>query len=77
MSSGGSGMPSKRLQRILTYGVVVFGLVPVALGLLLLFIWGGAASSAFLTVYYVFAILGLAVIAFEQMMNEIRRRPGS
>jgi len=74
MSSSGSGLFSTRLQRIVVYGLVIFGVVPLALGLLLLTQNNGAAAP-FLTTYYVIAILGLAVIMFEQLSNEIRKPP--
>jgi hypothetical protein len=56
----------------MVYGLVIFGLAPLALGLLL-FTQGSGATVAFLTTYYVIAILGLAGIMFERLVNEIRR----
>ena len=73
-SSGSSSLFSTRLQRIIVYGLIIFGVVPLALGLLLLILNNGAAAP-FLTTYYVIAILGLAVIMFEQLSNEIRKPP--
>ena len=58
----------------MVYGLVIFGVVPLALGLLLS-TQGNGATAAFLTTYYVIAILGLAVIMFEQLSNEIRKPP--
>jgi uncharacterized protein (DUF697 family) len=71
-SGGGSSLLSTRLQRILVYGLVIFGVAPLALGLLLVTQANGA-TAAFLTTYYVFAILGLAGIMFERLVNEIRK----
>jgi hypothetical protein len=64
---------SKRLQRILIFGLIIFGLVPLALGLLLALTNQTGAINPFLTTYYVISILGLAVIVFEQLVNEIRK----
>jgi hypothetical protein len=76
MSSSGSGgsLFSTRLQRIMVYGLVIFGVVPLALGLLL-FTQGNGATAPFLTTYYVIAILGLAAIMFERLTDEIRKTP--
>lgn len=69
------GISAKRLQRILIFGLVIFGVVPLALGLLLALTQQSGAINPFLTTYYVISILGLAVIVFEQLVNEIRRNP--
>ena len=58
----------------MAYGLIFFGVAPLALGLLL-FSQGSGATVPFLTTYYVIAILGLAVIMFEQLSNEIRKPP--
>jgi len=76
MSSGGSStLFSTRLQRIVVYGLVIFGVAPLALGLLLSFTVGSGATVPFLTAYYVIAILGLSGIMFERLVNEIRKPP--
>jgi hypothetical protein len=69
------GISSKRLQRILIFGFIIFGIVPLALGLLLALTQETGAINPFLTTYYVISILALAVIVFEQLINEIRRNP--
>jgi hypothetical protein len=71
--SSATSIGSKRLQRILIFGLIIFGLVPLALGLLLALTNQTGAVNPFLTTYYVISILGLAVIVFEQLVNEIRR----
>ncbi len=73
-SSGETSLLSTRLQRMMVYGLVIFGVVPLALGLLL-FTQVGGATLPFLTTYYVIAILGLAGIMFERLVNEIRKPP--
>jgi O-antigen/teichoic acid export membrane protein len=73
-SGGGSSFLSTRLQRIVVYGLVIFAVVPLALGLLLV-TQGNGAAAPFLTTYYVIAILGLAVIMFERLTDEIRKTP--
>jgi hypothetical protein len=72
--SGGatSSFLSTRLQRIMVYGLVIFGIAPLALGLLFSFTVGNGATVPFLTTYYVIAILGLSGIMFERLVNEIR-----
>ena len=72
MSSSSSSLFSTRLQRILVYGLIFFGVAPLALGLLL-FTQGSGATVPFLTTYYVLAILGLAGLMFERLVNEIRK----
>jgi hypothetical protein len=74
MSTAG-GLLSTRLARIMVYALVIFGLAPLALGLLLSFTLGAGATVPFLTVYYVIAILGLSGIMFERLVNEIRKPP--
>jgi hypothetical protein len=54
------------------YGLVIFVVAPLALGLLL-FTQANGATAAFLTMYYVFAILGLSGLMFERLVNEIRK----
>jgi hypothetical protein len=73
-SGGGSSFLSTRLQRIMVYGLVIFAVVPLALGLLLVTQANGA-TAPFLTTYYVIAILSLAGIMFERLVNEIRKTP--
>jgi hypothetical protein len=73
-SGGGSSFLSTRLQRIMVYGLVIFAVVPLALGLLL-FTQGNGATAPFLTTYYVIAILGLGVLMFERLTDEIRKTP--
>jgi len=73
-TGGGSSLFSSRLQRIMVYGLVIFAVVPLALGLLL-FTPGSGATAPFLTTYYVIAILGLAGIMFERLVNEIPKTP--
>lgn len=69
------GFFSTRLNRILVYGLIIFGFVPLALAMLLLLAQASQATVPFLTAYYVIAILGLALIAFERLINEIRKSP--
>jgi hypothetical protein len=73
-SGGGRSFLSTRLQRIMVYGLVIFAVVPLALGLLL-FTQGNGATAPFLTTYYVIAILGLGVLMFERLTDEIRKTP--
>ena len=68
---------STRLYRILVYGLIIFGVAPLALALLLLLAQATQVTVPFLTAYCVIAIFGLALIAFERLMNEIRRSPTS
>ena len=66
-------MFSTRLERILVFGLVIFAVIPLALFLLFVVTVGNGFVVPFLTTYYVFAIIGLALLMFEQLMNEIRR----
>jgi hypothetical protein len=70
--SSSSSFLSTSLQRIMLYGLIIFAVVPLALGLLL-FIEANGLTIVFLTIYYVFVILGLAGIIFERLANEIRK----
>lgn len=57
------------------YGLIIFAVLPLALGLLLFVTQNSGVSLGFLTGYYVFAILGLAFIMFERLISEIRKTP--
>jgi hypothetical protein len=59
----------------MVYGLVFFGVLPLALGLLLSFSQVSGATVPFLTTYFVIAILGLAGLMFERLANEIRKSP--
>ena len=73
--STASGLLRKRLQRILLFGLVIFALAPIALGLLLLFTQNSGVAAGFLTIYYGFAIIALAIIVFTQLAIEILKPP--
>ena len=73
-SGSGSGLLPTRMLRIMAYGLIFFGVAPLALGLLL-FTQGSGATVPVLTTYYVIAILGLAGLMFERLANEIRKPP--
>ena len=64
-----------RLQRILIYGIVVYAVVPLALGMLFLLSQNGVAVIPALTAYFVLAIVGIAVLAFERLSKEVRASP--
>ena len=61
-----------RLQRILIYGIFVYAMAPLALGMLFLASGYGVAIIPALTAYYVFAIVGFALLAFERLSKELR-----
>ncbi len=67
-----SNQSSKRLQRILVNGIVVFGVAPLALGLLFLLTGNVGVTVPVLTTYYVLAIVGVALLAFERLSKELR-----
>jgi hypothetical protein len=75
MNGTSSGLFSTRLTRIMVYALFIFGIAPLALGLLLSFTIGGGAIVPFLTTYYVIGILALSGIMFERLVNEIRKPP--
>src|SRR5260370_25043342 len=75
-SSGNPSLLSTRLQRMMVYGLVIFRVVPLALGLLL-FTQVGGATVRFLPTYYVIALLGLAGIMFEPLVNQSPRPTSS
>ncbi len=66
---------STRLQRILIYGIIVYAAVPLALGLLFLLGGNGTVTVPVLTAYYVVAIIGAALLAFERLSKELRTSP--
>jgi hypothetical protein len=73
MSTIGGGLSSTRFTRIMVYSLVIFGVAPLALGVLLAFTFGGGAVVPFLATYYVIAILALSGVMFERLVNEIRK----
>ncbi len=75
VGGGASSFLSTRLQRIMLYGLVIFVVAPLALGLLFSITVGSGATVPFLTTYYVIAILGLSGLMFERLVNEIRKPP--
>ena len=70
MSSG--GLSSKRFQNLLIDGVIVFGVVPLAFTLLFLISGFNWLTVPVITVYYIFAILGVALLAFERLVKQVR-----
>jgi uncharacterized RDD family membrane protein YckC len=70
MSSG--GLSSKRFQNILIDGVIVFGVVPLALTLLFLIPGFNGFIVPIVIVYYIFGILGVALLAFERLVKQVR-----
>ena len=64
-----------RIQRILIYGIFVYAAAPLALGMLFLVNGYGAAIIPALTAYYVLAIVGVALLAFERLSKELRTSP--
>lgn len=64
-----------RLQRILIYGIFVYAVAPSALGMLFLVNGYGVAIVPALTTYYVLAIVGVALLAFERLRQELRTSP--
>ncbi len=61
-----------RLQSILTYGIIIYAAAPLALGFLFLLSGYGIVTIPVLTVYYVVAIIGAALLAFERLSKELR-----
>jgi len=53
-------------------GVIVFGVVPFALTLLFLIPGFNGFIVPIIIVYYVFAILGVALLAFERLVKQVR-----
>ncbi len=71
-----SGVQSlTRFQRILIYGIFVYAVAPLALGMLFLVNGYGAAIIPALTTYFVLAIVGVALLAFERLSKELRTSP--
>ncbi len=64
-----------RLRGILTYGIIIYAAVPSALGFLFLLSGYGIVTVPVLTAYYVVAIIGAALLAFERLSKELRTSP--
>jgi uncharacterized RDD family membrane protein YckC len=70
MSSG--VLSSKRFQALLIDGVIVFGVVPAAFTLLFLITGFNGLIVPIITIYYIFGILGVALLAFERLAKQVR-----
>ncbi len=70
MSSG--VLSSKRVQNLLIDGAIVFGVVPFALAILFLITGFSWVIVPIITIYYIFAILGVALLAFERLARQVR-----
>jgi uncharacterized RDD family membrane protein YckC len=70
MSSG--VLSSKRVQNLLLDGAIVFGVVPIAFTVLFLITGFNWLIVPIITIYYIFAILGVALLAFERLARQVR-----
>ncbi len=68
---GGSRMFT-RLQSILTYGIIIYAAAPLALVFLFLLSGYGILTIPVLTAYYVVAIIGASLLAFDRLSKELR-----
>ncbi len=57
------------------YGIIVYAAAPLALGFLFLLSGYGIAIIPVLTAYFVAAIIGAALLAFERLSKELRTSP--
>jgi hypothetical protein len=67
-----SVLSSKRIQSLLIDGGIVFGVVPIAFTLLFLLTGFNWLIVPIITIYYIFAILGVALLAFERLARQVR-----
>jgi uncharacterized RDD family membrane protein YckC len=67
-----SGLSSKRIQTLLIDGVIVFGVVSIAFTVLFLITGFNGLIVPIITIYYIFAILGVALLAFERLARQVR-----
>ncbi len=67
-----SGLSSKRIQNLLIESAIVFAVVPLAFTLLFLISGFNGLIVPIIVVYYIFAILGVALLAFERLVKQVR-----
>jgi hypothetical protein len=65
------GLFSKRIQSLLIDGGIMFGVVPIAFTPLS-HNWIQLVDSPNNNIYYIFAILGVALLAFERLARQVR-----